>query len=328
MRIVIPGGSGQLGRVLVRWLEAEGHDIQVIGRSVSDPALRWDGVHDGPWMDAIDGADAVINLAGRTVNCRYHWDNLEEMMRSRVDSALAVGRAIAAANDPPAVWLQASTASIYPDSDGPVFDEDCPVGPRSTGRAPAYWSYSVSIARAWELAQQASITPHTRKVALRTGFTMSPDRGGVFDVLLWLVRCGLGGRYRSGRQFVSWIGDRDLGRALTFLLDSDLQGPVNLVAPEPIPNARFMAELRAAAGQPVGLPILPGMDTVGAWLLSTDGELMHKSRRVVPKRLLDAGFTFAAPVWADAAVDLHARWRSGRLDAHPGRRGGASRQAH
>lgn len=309
MRIVIPGGTGQLGRVLTRWFRQQGHEVLVIGRSVNDADLRWNGIDDGPWMNAIDGADAVVNLAGRSVNCRYHWDNLEQMMRSRVDSAAAVGRAIARAEHPPSVWLQASTASIYPDTLGPPLDEDSPVGPRSTRNAPAYWSYSVSIARSWELAQQAAVTPCTRKVALRTGFTMSPDRDGIFDVLMGLVGWGLGGRYRSGTQYVSWMGDRDLGRAVEFLIHHPVEGPVNLVAPEPIPNAQFMRELRRAAGQSIGMPILPGMDLIGAKLLATDGELMHKSRRVIPSRLLDAGFEFTAPIWSEAAVDLHDRWR-------------------
>jgi uncharacterized protein (TIGR01777 family) len=290
-------------------LREAGHDVQIIGRSAHDPAFRWDGRTLDRWAQAIDGADVVVNLAGRSVNCRYHWANLTEMMRSRVDSATVVGQAIAAASSPPKVWLQASTASIYPHHLGEPLDETFSVGDPGRG-APDYWSYSVSIARAWELAQQAAPTPRTRKVALRTGFAMSPDAGGVFDVLLWLVRVGLGGRFRSGAQYVSWMGDRDLVGAVQHLIaDEGLEGPVNLTCPDPLPNQQFMQQLRRAAGVRFGLPILPGMDRVGALLLQTDVELMHKSRRVRPQKLLDAGYRFAMPDWESASVDLVERWR-------------------
>ncbi|MCA9569486.1 MAG: DUF1731 domain-containing protein [Myxococcales bacterium] len=316
MRYVIPGGTGQVGAILTRGLRAAGHEVLVIGRSVADPALRWDGRTVGPWMDALDGADVVVSLAGRSVDCRYGWENLELMMRSRVEAALAVGQAIAQVPRPPGVWLQASTASIYPHTLTDTFDESASIGPRGDG-APGYWSYSVSIARAWELAQQACPTPHTRKVAMRLGFTMSPGPGGIFDVLLWLVRVGLGGPFRSGRQSVSWLGDRDLVRAVEHLaMDGTLEGPVNLTAPEPIPNAELMAGIREAAGVPFGLPILPGMDRAGAWLLDTDVELMHKSRRVVPRRLLEAGFTFVQHDWRSTAADLVTR-ADGRRVAVP-----------
>ena len=304
MRIVIPGGTGQLGRILVRELGARGHEVVVIGRSVADPALQWDGRSDGPWMDAIDGADAVINLAGRSVNCRYHWANLNEMMQSRVDSTLAVGRAIARAEDPPAVWLQASTASIYADTRGPAWDEDGELGGHEAG-VPDYWAYSVSIGRAWELALASCETPRTRKIAMRTGFTMSPDEGGVFDWIHWLVDVGLGGRFGDGSQYVSWITGRDLASAMLFLISHDeIEGPVNLTAPNPLPNAEFMAILRDRVDPAVAIPVTSWMARMGAVLLKTDVELMQKSRRVVPQKLLDAGFEFADVHWADAAVRL------------------------
>lgn len=308
MRIVVPGGTGQLGQVLRRSLEADGHEVLVIGRGVPEASLRWDGRTGGAWEQVIDGADAVVNLAGRSVNCRYHWQNLNLMLHSRVDSALAVGRAIAKAKRPPAVWLQASTASIYAHTYGPAHTEAAGTLGGHEPDAPAYWGYSVSIARAWELALHRHPTPHTRKVALRTGFTMSPDRDGVFDWLLWLVRRGLGGPFLGGRQYVSWIHDADLCGAIRFAIDNPVQGPLNLTAPQPLPNAAFMAQLRQAAGQRFGVPILPGMAQMGAWMLGTDVELMAKSRRVVPAALLDAGYTFAFPTWEPAARDLVARW--------------------
>lgn len=312
MRIVIPGGSGQVGQVLARGLRARGHTVQIIGRSVADPALRWDGRTPGPWCEAIDGADAVISLAGRSVSCRYHWANLNEMFASRVDSALAVGDAIARAARPPKVWIQASTASIYRHSTHTPAVDGGPLGRTDSATVagtPDYWAYSMHIARAWELALAAVPTPHTRKVALRLGFTMSPDPGGIFDWLMWLVRWGLGGPFVGGEQYVGWIGDRDLVRAVCFLIErDDLAGPVNLTAPTPLPNRAFMATLRRAAGVSWGLPIARWMARIGAVFLDTDIELMEKSRRVLPQRLLDAGFVFEQPTWEQAAPDLHDRW--------------------
>ncbi|MCB9680586.1 MAG: DUF1731 domain-containing protein [Alphaproteobacteria bacterium] len=310
MRIVLPGGSGQVGGILQRGLRAQGHEVQVIGRGASDPSLRWDGRTPGAWWEVIDGADAVIQLTGQSVNCRYTWPNLNAMMASRVDSALAVGHAIAGVRHPPPVWLQASTASIYTHSVDVVQDEDHgrtdPIDPH----APAYWAFSIHIARAWELALASVPTPATRKVAMRLGFTMSPDKGGIFDWLVWLVAHGLGGPFCGGRQYVSWIADVDLVRAVSCMLhDPGLVGPVNVTAPEPIPNAALMAQLRDALGVRFGLPITPWMAEVGAVFLKTDTELMQKSRRVVPRRLLDAGMTFALPRWEDAAVDLVRRTR-------------------
>ena len=313
MRIVIPGGTGQVGRVLTRWFRDQGHQVQVIGRRVPNPELRWDGRNDGPWMQVIDGADAVINVAGRSVSCRYHWPNLNEMMQSRVDSTEAVGRAIARARKPPKVWLQASTASIYANTLGPAHGESTGVLGGRELNVPAYWGYSVSIARAWELALACAATPSTRKVALRTGFAMSPDPGGVFDHLQWLVRIGLGGPFLGGQQFVSWIADVDLARACAFLIEEpQFEGPVNLVAPEPLPNRDFMRALRKANGISLGLPIWPGMAGFGAWLLDTDVELMKKSRRVVPEKLLEAGFSFEHSSWETAAPDLVSRWHEFR----------------
>ena len=312
MRIVMPGGTGQVGQFVAGFLRARGHTVQVIGRSVEDPALRWDGRTLGPWADAIDGADAVINLAGRTVNCRYHWRNLNQMMNSRVESATVLGEAIARAKDPPKVWLQASTATIYAHTFGPPHTEaEGVLGSHTEGR-PAYWTYSVNIARSWEMALRQADTPHTRKVAMRFGFAMGPDQGGVFDWLMWVVRRGLGGPFYGGQQYVSWVVDEDVARAIAFLLKHDeLEGVVNVTAPEPLRNRDFMRDLRAAAGVPVGLPVVPGMAELGAWMLGTDVELMRKSRRVVPERLLQAGFTFQHPSWPEAATRLVERWRAG-----------------
>ncbi len=313
MKIVIPGGTGQLGQLLVRELGAAGHHVVVLGRRAAPGVIAWDGETLGAWADEIDGADVVINLAGRTVNCRYTEANLREMLDSRVRSTTVVGLAIARAPRPPRVWLQMSTATIYAHTLDRAQDEASgQLGGDEPG-VPAYWKRSVDIARAWEAALDAAPTPSTRKVALRTAMVMDPEPGGIFDVLCGLVRRRLGGPAAGGGQYVSWIHDRDFVRAIQFLIANDeLSGPVNLCAPEPLPQREHMAGLRRALDVGLGLPATRWMLAIGAWAMRTDPELLLKSRRVVPGRLRAAGFTFSQPAWPAAAVELVARWRAAR----------------
>ncbi|MFE2988984.1 DUF1731 domain-containing protein [Streptomyces sp. NPDC059262] len=314
MKIVIPGGTGQVGTILKRELAGAGHEVVVLTRRpVREGETHWDGETLGPWAEAVDGSDAVINLAGRSVSCRYTPANLRAMMDSRVRSAEVVGEAVAAAARPPRVWLQMSTATVYAHSFAAPNDEATGVLGGDEAGVPGYWGYSVEIAKAWERAQERADTPHTRKVALRSAMVMSPDRGGVFDVLLRLAGLGLGGPVAGGAQYVSWIYDRDFARAVRFLIErDDLDGPVNLAAPEPLPQRDFMRALRTARGVPVGLPATKWMAELGAFALRSDTELLLKSRRVVPGRLLDAGFSFDHPAWPDAAANLARRVRGGR----------------
>ncbi|MET9502935.1 DUF1731 domain-containing protein [Streptomyces sp. NPDC006622] len=326
MKIVIPGGSGQLGTVLRRALTAAGHRVVVLGRRPERPGdLAWDGRTPGPWTDAVDGSDVVINLAGRSVDCRYTAANLREMMDSRVHSTRVVGEAIAGAAEPPRLWLQMSTATLYAHRFDAPNDETTGIVGGTEPDVPAHWSYSVDIARNWEREQEEADTPRTRKVALRSAMVMSPDRGGVFDVLSTLTRLGLGGPVAGGAQYVSWIHDRDFVRAIGFLIDrEDLAGPVNLAAPVPLPHRAFMRALRRAWGVPVGLPATKWMAAVGAFALRSDTELLLKSRRVTPGRLLDAGFAFEHAEWRGAAEDLVRRRRDGAGVAS-GKAGGAAR---
>ncbi|CCH19605.1 DUF1731 domain-containing protein [Micromonospora lupini] len=313
MKIVIPGGTGQVGAILDRALTAQGHEVVVLTRSPRGARqVHWDGATLGDWARQIDGSDVVINLAGRSVSCRYTPENLDVMMRSRVDSARVVGEAIAKAVRPPRVWMQMSTATIYAHRFDAANDEDGGVLGGGEDGVPGYWSYSVRIARNWEAAQERAVTPHTRKVALRSALVLSPDRGGVFDVLSWLARLGLGGPVAGGRQYVSWIHDRDFVRAVCFLIDrDDLAGAVNLAAPGALPQREFMRALRSAWRMPVGLPATRSMAEVGAFVLRSDTELLLKSRRVAPGRLCAAGFTFDLPQWRDAVGDLALRRRRG-----------------
>lgn len=314
MKIIIPGGSGQVGTILARAFHGEGHEVVVLSRrpqAAPWKTLAWDAAARGDWWAQIDGADVVINLAGRSVNCRYHAANRREIMQSRVDSTRSVGDAIAAAKNPPRVWLQAGTATIYAHRYDAANDEATGILGGDEPGAPDTWRFSIEVARAWERALDEARTPHTRKVILRSAMTMSPDPGGVFATLLGLTRRGLGGTVGDGRQFMSWIHEEDFIRAVRWLIArDDLAGPVNLAAPHPLPNADFMRALREAARVPFGLPAPEWLLEIGVRLLRTESELVLKSRRVVPTRLLDSGFTFHFPTWPEAARDLCGRWRS------------------
>ncbi|MGW2250733.1 TIGR01777 family oxidoreductase [Kitasatospora sp. NPDC001660] len=311
MKIVIPGGSGALGTLLDRRLTAAGHHVVVLSRRPAGPRqVWWDGRHLGAWATEVDGSDVVLNLAGRSVNCRYTEENRRAMMDSRVLSTRAVGRAIAAARRPPAVWLQMSTATVYAHRhDAPNDELDGLIGGAEPD-APASWRYSIDIARAWEDAQAEADTPHTRRLALRTAAVLGPERAGAFDSLSWLARLGAGGPIAGGAQYVSWIHERDFVRAVEFLTArDDLAGPVNLAAPQPLPQREFMRDLRAAWGMPLALPATRWMAELGAFALRSETELLLKSRRVVPTKLLDAGFAFEYPDWPQAARDLVRRLR-------------------
>jgi uncharacterized protein len=258
VKIVIPGGSGQVGTILARAFHAAGDEVIVLSRNpIARPwrVVPWDGVRPGPWEREIEDADAVVNLAGRSVNCRYTARHRREILRSRVESTRAIGVAIARSVRPPRAWLQASTATIYAHSYDRDNDERSGMLGGSEPHAPGSWRFSIDVARAWERTLEEAAAPRTRKVALRSAMVMSPDAGGVFDTLAGLVRRGLGGAAGDGRQFVSWIHDRDFVAAIRWLIDhQDIVGIVNVSSPHPLRNAAFMRHLRDACGVRFGLP--------------------------------------------------------------------------
>jgi uncharacterized protein len=313
MKVIIPGGSGQVGTILARAFHQTGHEVVILSRRVTKAAWRvmeWDAQTLGDWITEIEGADVVINLAGHNVNCRYNAENRRLIKESRVKSTGVVGDAIARASRPPRVWLQASTATIYAHRYDAPNDEATGILGGSEPSAPDTWRFSIDVASAWETAFNASATPDTRKVLLRSAITMSPDRGGAFDTLLTLVRYGLGGGAGDGRQFVSWIHDQDFVRAIYWLIEHDeLEGAINLAAPNPALNSEFMSALRSAWGISFGLSATELMLEVGAFFLRTESELILKSRRVTPGRLIQSKFIFQFPTWAEAAQDLCNRWR-------------------
>ena len=314
MKIVIPGGAGQIGTVLARAFHARGDDVVVLTRHVRPRpwrTVRWNGETIGAWAAELDGCDVVINLAGRSVNCRYTSAHRLEMLQSRVLSTRVVGQAIAASRRPPRVWLQAGTATIYAHRYDAPNDERTGVIGGTEPDVPEDWRFSIDVARAWEDTFAAARTDGTRKVLMRSAMTMTLDAGGVFDTLLGLVRHGLGGPIGDGRQFVSWIHGDDFVSAVEWLIaHEDVSGVMNLASPNPLPNADFMRALREAWGTSVGVPVSSWILELGTIVMRTESGLILKSRRVVPGRLLERGFVFQHPSWPAAAHDLVTRWRA------------------
>ena len=302
--------------ILARAYHARGDDVVVLSRAPTQMPWRvvaWDARTPGAWTREVDGADAVINLAGRSVNCRYTSTNRDLILTSRVASTTVIGEAIAAAAVPPRVWLQASTATIYAHRYDAENDEATGLIGGNEPGAPSSWSFSIDVARAWEHAADRFALPATRVVKLRSSMIMSPDAGGIFATLLGLVRLGLGGRSGDGRQFISWIHERDFIDALDWIVShEEIDGAVNITAPKPVPNDAFMRILRRAWGVRIGLPATEWMLALGAVMLRTETELVLKSRRVVPGTLLRSGFSFAYPDRESAASELCARWRGPR----------------
>jgi len=299
-RIVIAGGSGFLGQSLARHLSSAGADVVTISRSRLPAAVQWrhatwDARTVGEWARHLDGAEGIVNLAGRSVNCIKTPEHCGEILRSRVESTLAIGKALETVTLPPRVWVQMSTAHIYGDPPAAICDESSPLG---DGLAP-------TVGRAWEAAFDQAAPSEMRKVLLRTSFVLGRD-GGALQTLAGLVKCGLGGRVGTGEQGMSWIHERDMNRLFTRAIDDDrMSGMYVATAPNPVSNAVFMRELRRALHRPVGLPAAAWMVRLGAPLvLRTDPELAIYGRYCVSRRLRDEGFDFRFPDLASALRDL------------------------
>ena len=313
-RIVIAGGSGFLGQALASHFLKTKWEVVILTRSPGQSDLvgrqvGWNGCTLGDWAKEVEGSAAVINLTGKSVNCRYNAQNRIQILDSRVNSTRVFGEAIGRCHQPPQVWLNASTATVYRHTFGEPWDE--------TGQTEASEEakdrFSVEVAWAWERALNESSTPRTRKVALRLAMVLGLGKNSVFPVLSRLTKLGLGGRMGSGRQFVSWIHESDYCRAVEWLISRrDFEGPVNLVSPNPIPNAEMMRTLRQVCSVPFGLPASNWMLEIGAFVLRTETELLIKSRRVIPGRLLKSGFEFQVSTIREAFEDL-----TKRADANP-----------
>jgi uncharacterized protein (TIGR01777 family) len=311
-RLILAGGSGFLGQALAAHFLRLNWEIVVLTRSpkrrcdgVSE--VQWDACAGGLWQEQLDGAAAVVNLTGKSVDCRYNARNRKEIMDSRVDSTRVVGEAIGQCVNPPPVWLNASTATLYRHTFGEAWDESGVLDPVTEAKD----AFSVEVAKAWELALEKANTPRTRRIPMRMAMVLGLGKNSVFPVLRRLVRFGLGGKMGSGKQYVSWMHEADFCRAVEWLIEhKELSGPINLVAPEPVPNAEMMRLLRRECGVPFGLPAAEWMLEVGAFFLRTETELIIKSRRVIPGRLLKSGFEFRFPTLQLAFKDLVARLRN------------------
>lgn len=305
-RIVIAGGSGFLGNILADYFAARGTSVVILTRNPrpgngSIRQAHWDGTHADAWTNELDGARVLINLAGVSVNCRYHARNRRLMLDSRLESTRALGEAIERCAHPPPLWLNSSTATIYKHTFGPAWDEKGEIG----GCAEAKDIFSVHIATEWERVFNEVRTPRTRKVALRTAMVLGHGRNSVLPNLLRMARLGLGGTMAGGRQFVSWIHQVDFCRAVEWIIEHDGPGGViNLAAPNPVTNAEFMAAVRKSCNAPFGLPSPRWLLEVGAFCMRTETELLIKSRRVVPGKLLAGGFTFRHPELRPAIENL------------------------
>jgi len=306
-RVILAGGNGCLGKLLTGDLLKRGYEVVLltrrpVGGIAGAKEIGWDGKNPGPWMEALEGSQVLINLAGRSVDCRYNAANRRAIIASRMDSTRILGTAVQKCRRPPAVWLNSSTATIYKHSFNRPMDESGEIGATPEAKD----AFSITVAQAWEAALTERDTPGTRKVALRTAMVLSRN-GGVFPVLRRLVRLGLGGSMAGGRQYVSWIYEMDFCEAIAWLISrDDMSGPVNVTAPNPLPNREMMRALRVACGAPVGLRASAWMLEAGAWLLRTETELIIKSRRVVPGRLLASGFKFRFGQIQDAFHELTA----------------------
>lgn len=299
-RIVIAGGSGFIGQALSRFFALRKFEIVVLTRGQNERRggiryVTWNGKSADDWTSKIDGATAVINLAGRSINCRFTKENRAQILHSRVESTRALASAIAESATPPPVLVQASGIGFYDNSGERVLDESSPIGS----------DFMAEVCRQWESALANCSLPATRKIILRIGIVL--DRGGgALAVLDRLTRAYFGGAAGSGRQFVSWIHLLDLVRIIAAAIERpNLSGIFNATAPNPVTNAELMRELRLALHRPWSPSVPAPMVRLGAWSMGTEGRLALQSFRVRPKRLLDAGFAFQYPHLEDALRELY-----------------------
>lgn len=311
MNILIPGGTGQLGTDLAQRFTTDGHHVTILARKPNPNSqfktISWDGITLGPWAQVLNTTDILINLAGRSVNCRYHPQNRRQIMDSRILSTRILGQAIAQSKTPPKLWLQSSTATIYAHTFAAPNDEFTGTLGGNEPNAPDTWRFSIDVAKSWEHAAIDANTPNpnTRLVLLRSAMVMAPSPGGAFNMLRALARLGLGGPVAGGKQYMSWVHTVDFYRALHWIITHpDLHGPVNIASPNPLPQSDFMRALRLACHMPLGFPAAKWMVELATFFLRSESELILKSRRVIPAKLTASGFQFNFPHWPDAAKHL------------------------
>ena len=303
-RIILAGGSGFIGRTLAPVLLTNGYEPVVLTRGTAREKggirfLQWNGRNIDNWAELVDGAKAVLNLAGKSVNCRDNAANRREIIDSRVDSVHVLGQAIAQCSDPPEAFVQASSLAIYGDSGDRWCDEDAPQGE----------GFGADVCRVWEKTFAEIDSPSMRKSVFRIGFAIGPD-GGVLEFLARLARWFLGGRVGNGQQFVSWIHMSDLNRMFLWaILRDDIEGVFNVCTPNPVTNAALMCDLRHALHRPWSPPVPAWLSQIGAWILGTDAKLALTGRRCRPRHFLNSGFEFEFPELRVALADIFSSTR-------------------
>lgn len=302
-RIILAGGSGFLGRSLAGYLTRRGREVWVLTRAPRagrGPAREaaWDGKTVGEWARLLEGAEAVFNLAGRSVNCRYTRANRREIVASRVNSVGALGEAILRCERPPGVLVQAASAAVYGDAGARICDEDAPPGS----------GFSAETCVRWESAFDLLALPSTRKVLLRIGFVLGRE-GGALSTLAKLTRAYLGGTVGTGRQYVSWLHAEDMNRIFLWAVErgAAAAGTYNATGPAPVTNAEFMEALRRALRRPWSPPVPVWAVRLGAALMRTEAELALTGRRCLPERLIEENFKFLYTSLDEALRDLFAR---------------------
>ncbi|MFC4817493.1 TIGR01777 family oxidoreductase [Flavobacterium sp. GCM10023249] len=286
-KIVIVAGTGFLGQILVDYFQKETTEIIILTRGKTKTKgnikfVHWNAKTLNTWQQELENADALINLAGKSVDCRYTEENKVGILNSRVDTTQLLNKAVLQCKNPPKIWLNSSTATIYRHSEDKKMDE-------YTGEIGD--DFSMNVAKSWEKAFFETETPKTQKTALRTSIVLGKS-GGAFLPIKNLTQMGFGGKQGSGNQFISWIHEKDFARALAFIIEKQITGVINIVATNPAKNTDFMRTLRKAMGIPFGTPIGKRLLKFGAKLIGTEAELVLKSRNVIPTRLQENRFKY------------------------------------
>lgn len=298
-KLVIAAGTGFLGQVLINHFEKKFEEIIVLTRNKTSiknkiKYVNWDAKTISGWKMELENTDLLINLAGKSVDCRYNQNNKAEILSSRIDATKVLNQAMLECKNPPKHFINSSTATIYRHSEDQEMDE-------YTGEIGN--DFSMNVAKSWEKVFFQTKTPHTLKTAIRTSIVLGKN-GGAFLPLKKLTQLGLGGKNGNGQQFISWIHEKDFARAIDFIYENHLTDVVNIVSPKPIRNKDFMKQLQKSNGMPFGLPISEKLLKIGAKLINTETELVLKSRNVIPKRLIENGFTFEYNHLASTFSDL------------------------
>ena len=299
-KVILAGGSGFIGSVLVNFYSEKVDEVIVLTRGASVLSgnvrfVHWNGKDVDSWCKELEDADLLVNLTGKNVNCRYNQKNKDEILNSRIDATVALGKAVSQLATPPRVWIQSASATIYRHAEDRSMDEE--TGEIGDG-------FSVEVCKAWEKSFWEQKAPHTRKVLLRIGIVLGKSDSAL-PRLLTLTRLGLGGNQGSGRQYMSWIHEGDVASVINWVYThEEITGTINCTSPQPLPNADFMRTLREACNVPFGIPTPAWLLKVGAVIIGTETELILKSRWVVPKKLTEAGYVFQFPDLRSAPQDI------------------------